>query len=111
MRIPREVPNAHIQQNYPVLTVTNHDKFADHIKELVDSVTESDMYLTSSPLTDMEQGRGAHNFTLFNLNYIPNIRFEKAERVDQGPPDKLTLTRFEEKLGVKVIKDQRRKAL
>jgi type III restriction enzyme len=38
MRIPRDVPNAHIQQNYPVLTVTNHDKFADHIKELVDSV-------------------------------------------------------------------------
>lgn len=110
MRIPRKVPNAHIQQNYPVLTVTNHDKFADHIKELVDSVTESDMYLTSSPLTDPEQGRGTHNFTLFNLNYIPNIRFEKADRVDQGPPGKLILTPFEEKLGVKVIrtKDEKR---
>jgi type III restriction enzyme len=58
MRIPRKVPNAHIQQNYPVLTVTNHDKFADHIKQLVDSVTESDMYLTSLPLADREQGRG-----------------------------------------------------
>jgi type III restriction enzyme len=110
MRIPRKVPNAHIQQNYPVLTVTNHDKFADHIKELVDSVTESDMYLTSLPLTDREQGRGTHNFTLFNLNYIPNIRFEKADRIDQGPPGKLTLTPFEEKLGVKVIrtKDEKR---
>ncbi len=110
MRIPRKVPNAHIQQNYPVLTVTNHDKFADHIRELVDSVTESDMYLTSLPLTDREQGRGTHNFTLFNLNYIPNIRFEKADRVDQGPPGKLALTPFEEKLGVKVIrtKDEKR---
>jgi type III restriction enzyme len=110
MRIPRKVPNALIQQKYPVLTVTNHDKFADHIKELVDSVTESDMYLTSVPLTDREQGRGTHNFTLFNLNYIPNIRFEKADRVDQGPPGKLALTRFEEKLGVKVIrtKDEKR---
>ena len=110
MRIPRKVPHAHIQQNYPVLTVTNHDKFADHIKQLVDSVTESDMYLSSSPLTDREQGRGAHNFTLFNLNYIPNIRFEKADRVDQGPPGKLILTPFEEQLGVKVIrtKDEKR---
>jgi len=110
MRIPRKVPNAHIQQNYPVLTVTNHDKFADHIRELVDSVTESDMYLTSVPLTDREQGRGTHNFTLFNLNYIPNIRFEKADLVDQGLPGKLTLTPFEEKLGVKVIrtKDEKR---
>jgi len=110
MRIPRKVSNAHIQQNYPVLTVTNHDKFADHIKELVDSVTESDMYLTSSALTDREQGRGVHNIILFNLNYIPNIRFEKADRVDQGPPGKLTLTPFEEKLGVKVIrtKDEKR---
>ena len=110
MRIPRKVPNAHIQQNYPVLTVTNHDKFADHIKQLVDSVTESDMYLSSLPLTDREQGRGTHNFTLFNLNYIPNIRFEKADRVDQGPPGKLILTPFEEKLGVKVIrtKDEKR---
>ena len=110
MRIPRKVPNAHIQQNYPVLTVTNHDKFADHIRELVDSVTESDMYLTSLPLTDREQGRGAHNFTLFNLNYIPNIRFEKADHIDQGPPGKLPLTPFEEKLGVKVIrtKDEKR---
>jgi len=110
MRIPRDVSNAHIQQNYPVLTVTNHDKFADHIKELVDSVTESDMYLSSSPLTDRERGRGTHNFTLFNLNYIPNIRFEKADRVDQGTPGKLILTPFEEKLGVKVIrtKDEKR---
>jgi type III restriction enzyme len=111
MRIPRKVPNAHIQQNYPVLTVTNHDKFADHIKELVDSVTESDMYLTSSALTDLEQGRGVHNFTLFNLNYIPNIRFEKADRdQDAKPPGKLALTPFEEKLGVKVIrtKDEKR---
>ena len=110
MRIPRKVPNAHIQQNYPVLTVTNHDKFADHIRELVDSVTESDMYLTSLPLTDREQGRGTHNFTLFNLNYISNTRFEKADHIDQGPPGKLLLTPFEEKLGVKVImtKDEKR---
>jgi len=111
MRIPREVPNALILQEYPVLTVTNHDKFADHIKELVDSVTESDMYLTSSVLADRAQGRGVHNFTLFNLNYIPSTRFEKKERGGEAkPPGKLMLTPFEEKLGVKVIrtKDEKR---
>jgi len=111
MRIPREVPNAHILQNYPVLTVTNHDKFADHIKELVASVTESDMYLTSSVLPDREQGRGVHNFTLFNLNYIPSERYEKADKgKDVKPTGKLMLTPFEEILGVKVIrtKDEKR---
>jgi len=111
MRIPRDVPNAHILQNYPVLTVTNHDKFADHIKELVDSVTESDMYLTSSALTDRAQGRGVHNFTLFNLNYIPSTRFEGSDQGrDVKLPGKLRLTPFEEKLGVKVVrtKDEKR---
>ena len=111
MRIPREVPNVLIQQHYPELLVTNHDKFADHIKELVDSVTESDMYLSSSALPDREQGRGVYNFTLFNLNYIPSTRFEKKGRGGEAkPPGKLTLTPFEEKLGVKVImtKDEKR---
>jgi len=111
MRIPRDVPNAHVLQNYPVLTVTNHDKFADHIKELVDSVTESDMYLSSSALADREQGRGVHNFTLFNLNYIPSPRLEEADQGrDVKPPGKLTLTPFEEELGVKVVrtKDEKR---
>jgi type III restriction enzyme len=111
MRIPRDVPNAQILQKYPVLTVTNHDKFADHIKELVDSVTESDMYLTSSALAEREQRRCAHNFTLFNLNYIPTPRFEKKFRgLEAKPPGKLALTPFEEKLGVKVIrtKDEKR---
>jgi len=111
MRIPRDVPNAHILQNYPILTVTNHDKFADHIKELVDSVTESDMYLTSSALPVREQGRGVHNFTLFNLNYIPSTRFEASDQGrDAKPPGKFTLTPFEAILGVKVIrtKDEKR---
>jgi len=111
MRIPREVPNAQILQNYPVLTVTNHDKFADHIKELVDSVTESDMYLTSSALPDRQQGRGVHNFTLFDLNYIPSERYERSDKgKDVKPSGKLMLTPFEEILGIKVIrtKDEKR---
>ncbi len=105
MRLPRHVPHAQILQNYPMLTVTNHDRFAEHIRELVDSVTESDMYLTSSVLPAREEGRGAHHFTLFNLNYIASARPEQAETVrETKPPEKLTLTPFEENLGVTVIR-------
>jgi hypothetical protein len=98
-------------QNYPVLTVTNHDKFADHIKELVASVTESDMYLSSFALAEREQGRGVHNFTLFNLNYVSSPRLEAlGQDRDVKLPGKLALTPFEEELGVKVIrtKDEKR---
>jgi PHP family Zn ribbon phosphoesterase len=85
--------------------VTNHDKFADHIKELVDSVTQSDMYLTSSVLHAPEQYRWAHNFAIFNLNYISNPRLEKADdKGDTKPPGELLLTPFEENLGVTVIR-------
>jgi type III restriction enzyme len=105
MRLPRHVPHAQILQNYPMLTVTNHDRFADYIKELVDSVTESDMYLTSSVLPAREEGRGAHHFALFNLNYIARARSEQVETVrETKPPEKLTITPFEENLGVTVIR-------
>lgn len=105
MRLPRHVPHAQILQNYPMLTVTNHDRFAEHIRELVDSVTESDMYLSSSVLPAREEGRGAHHFTLFNLNYIASARPEQAETVrETKPPEKLVLTPFEENLGVTVIR-------
>jgi len=104
LRIPRKVPIAKIQSNYPVVTVTNHDKFADHIKELVDAVTQSDMYLNSSIIPTSDGGRGKHNFTLFNLNYLPSVRFEEVKKSSQGAPKQLILTPFEEKLGVSVIR-------
>lgn len=111
LRIPRDIPNAHILQNYPFLTVTNHDRFADHIKELVDSVTQSDMYLSSRPLPVSEDDRGKNHFALFNLNYIASTAFVDADRKDaQATPGSLSLTPFDEKLGVKVIrtKDEKR---
>ncbi len=60
LRIPRNIPSAHIHQTYPCLTVTNHDRFADHIKELVDAVTQSDMYISSRPLINPELFRAGH---------------------------------------------------
>ena len=111
MRLPRNVPFGGIISNYPVLTVTNHDKFADHIKALVDSVTQSDMYLSSTPLPASDEGRSKHNFALFNLNYISNTRLIDADKPDESvTPGNLFLTPFDENLGVKVIrtKDEKR---
>ncbi len=105
MRLPRNVPIEKFHSIYPSLTVTNHDKFADHIREMLDSVTQSDMYLSSLPLPFSEEGRGKRHFPLFNLNYIPSIREVDIETPDRPPPaGRLELTPFEEKLGVTIIR-------
>jgi len=39
LRLPRNARQVDIMQNYPVVTITNHEKFADHIRELVYAVT------------------------------------------------------------------------
>jgi type III restriction enzyme len=110
LRIPRNIPNAHIHQTYPYLTVTNHDRFADHIKEMVDSVTQSDMYLSSRPLADAALDRVGHHFCLFNLNYIATTRTVDAEKKKTTPPGALILTPFDETLGVTITraKDEKR---
>jgi len=100
LRIPRDISTAHI---HPYLTVTNHDRFADHIKELVDAVTQSDMYLSSRPLAVSEDIRGKHHFSLFNLNYIAGENFVAAEK--KAPTRRaLKLTPFEENLGVTITR-------
>jgi type III restriction enzyme len=78
LRIPRKVLALDIQTTYPMLTVTNHEKFANHIRELMDAVTNADMYITTEPLArlDDENWRGRHHFTLFNLNYLSGTRLE-----------------------------------
>ena len=110
LRIPRNIPSAHIHQTYPYLTVTNHDRFADHIRELVDSVTQSDMYLSSRPLTDTDLDRGTHHFSLFNLNYIATTTTVDVEKKKTTPPGGLILTPFDETLGVTITrtKDEKR---
>lgn len=71
LRIPRKVPFEMIRHNYPMLTITNHERFATHIRELMDAVVQSDMSLASAPLPKTADGRGSRHFTLFNLNYLP----------------------------------------
>jgi len=90
LRIPRKVAYADIQMTYPWLSVTNHEKFADHIRELMDAVTNSDMYIISEPLKIIEKDnwRGKHHFSLFNLNYL------SATKLEDNPEEKpASLTR------------------
>ncbi|RLB74571.1 MAG: hypothetical protein DRH03_00730 [Deltaproteobacteria bacterium] len=89
LRLPRKVVHADIQRTYPMLTVTNHERFADHIRELMDAVTNSDMYITSGPLPikDEENWRGKHHFTLFNLNYLSETKLENNAPDEATTPD------------------------
>jgi type III restriction enzyme len=104
LRIPRKVPFGEILGNYPIVTVTNHEKFADHIKELVDSVTQCEVYLTSEPLKP-ETGlkRGERNFNLFNILYTPVSRLEdKSGSNGEKKPSSLLLKPQEENLNYRI---------
>ncbi|MBW6485000.1 MAG: DEAD/DEAH box helicase family protein [Syntrophobacterales bacterium] len=98
LRIPRKVSFIDIQMTYPVLTVTNHEKFANHIRELLDAVTNSEMYITSEPLKKLpdENWRGRHHFTVFNLNYLAGARLENIppEENPTLPMRELMLTKY-----------------
>lgn len=99
LRIPRKVLNVDILQVYPWLTVTNHEKFADHIKELMDAVTNSDMYILSEPLpiVDKDNWRSKHHFSLFNLNYLSSVKLEDDDEEEQLPLPvrELVLTKYD----------------
>lgn len=83
LRIPREVPFGQIMGAYPVVTVTNHEKFADHIRELVDYVTQCEVYFSSYCLQPGSGLRRAeHNFFLFNIAYTP-----MSTPIDKPPAD------------------------
>jgi type III restriction enzyme len=106
LRIPRQVPWVDIQQNFPVVTVTNHEKFAAHINELLDEVTECEMRFESGVFADTGAERAKYNFNLFNLEYQPSVRLEpRSEEEKAGPsgPRSLALTPCAEKLDVKVV--------
>lgn len=79
LRIPRKVPAVAIEQDYPVVTITNHEKFGNHIKELYDQVTECELRFHSRIL-DETQDRAKNNFNIFNLTYVPSKKtMEKTE--------------------------------
>jgi len=90
LRLPRMVPIGQILGNYPIVTITNHEKFAEHIKDLVDAVMECETRFTSKVL-QLADGldRAKHNFTIFNLEYLPGQKLEDAK---ETTPDMLNRT-------------------
>ena len=81
LRLPRNVPHALIVQNYPVVTVTNHEKFADHIKELVDAVTLCETRFTSEVFKNEQQERYKNHFNVFNIDYNPVPKLVETKRI------------------------------
>lgn len=105
LRLPREVSWVQIKANHPVVTISNHERFAHHIQELLDQVTECETRLVSTVLTDPRQERARYNFNLFNLEYIPSTRIEEktpADRESDAFARTLELTPCPERLGVNV---------
>jgi len=82
LRIPRKVPAVAIEQDYPVVTITNHEKFGKHIKELYDQVTECELRFHSRVLTE-EQERGKKHFKIFNLTYVPSKKTVEKTNTNQ----------------------------
>lgn len=97
LRVPRKVSHADILSNYPMLTITNHERFAEHIQELMNAVTQSDLHISSEPLLSIdESSRASKHFSLFNLNYLATSKQVDADPEQKELPSRtLELTKFE----------------
>lgn len=103
LRIPRKISQLQIMDNYPVVTVTNHEKFASHIKELLDQVMECDMAINSRIFQSNEESiRAGLNFNLFNINYVPTEKIVEKEDADPTINRTLKLNPQPEKLRINV---------
>ena len=104
LRIPRDVRKSQIDQTYPMLTVTNHESFSSHIRELLNQVTQSELRFTSSVFQKSDFERYQHHLTLFNVRYLPSNKLveKKGNGSQQKLPGRLNLERQEEKLRVSV---------
>ena len=115
LRLPRNVPIGQVYGNYPIVTITNHEKFAEHIKELLYAVTDCETRFVSKVIKDGAPGsRARYNFKIFNLDYIPKARLEEAKQPKQDMRDRtLILTPSTEHLHLNVtyMIDKKRFAL
>lgn len=117
LRIPRKVPYGDIMQTYPLVTVTNHEKFAKHIAELMDAVIQSDMYIASEPLLGTstpedipEKGRAKHHFTVFNLNYLSQSKLvdvDDATQLNTSRTLKLSAQDLSEPVKIEFLKEKK----
>lgn len=118
LRIPRVLDKNNgydleqLTNNYPMLTVTNHEKFADQIKELVDAVTNSDMLITSEPLVDVgnEDWRCKFHFNIFNLTYLAGEKIVDApEAPSEVQSRQLKLEKYDTKEHLTIFFDKDKK--
>lgn len=115
LRLPRQVPLGQVFGNYPIVTITNHEKFAEHIAELLFAVTDCETRFISRVIK-AEEGleRAQNNFKVFNLEYIPSQKVEDAKLLSQDLTDRtLLLTPPADMLNLHVtyLLDQKRFAL
>lgn len=70
LRLPRQVSYAEIKGNYPEVVITNHEKFGETVRNLLDEVRECDLIVSSKVFSSREESsRFEHHFNLFNLDY------------------------------------------
>ncbi len=67
LRIPQNYPNAEV-------TVFNHDKWSERIKDLIEEILEMETKIKNSPIINGE--RSKYHFTLHNIDYT-KVRVEK----------------------------------
>lgn len=115
LRLPRKVPFGVVQWNYPIVTITNHEKFAEHIAELLYAVTNCETRFISRIIKAEESlERAKNNFAVFNLEYIPSQKIEDAKPLSQDLTDRtLILTPPADTLNLHVtyLLDQKKFAL
>jgi len=106
LRLPRsnEIPYSHILNNYPVVTITNHEKFAPHIVELLNAVINCETRFESNVIRKSSAiDRAKNNFELFNLEYVPAQKVEDVATTKQDMTDRtLKLIAPIEKLHLRV---------
>lgn len=103
LRIPRKISDIEKKQLYPMVTVTNHEKFANYIREIFDQVTDCDITITSKVyVSDVESKRARYNFNLFNINYLPTEKIVEKEDTEYTVNRTLVLNPQPESLHLRV---------
>ena len=104
LRVPRNVPWGRVLGNYPIVTITNHEKFAEHIRQLLYAVTDCETRFISKIIAGKQpDSRSKHNFSIFNLEYVPDVKLQDAGSSKQDMRDReLVLTPSSDKLHLNV---------
>ncbi len=104
LRVPRNVPWGRVMGNYPIVTITNHEKFAGHIRQLLYAVTDCETRFISKIIADKDpDSRSKHNFNIFNLEYVPDVKLQDAKSSKQDVRNReLIITPSSDKLHLNV---------